>query len=524
MDNPAPPYAGGTAHARYERLWLFREPFLLRAYDCAKLTIPSILPPRGHSPTSPLPQPYQGLGARGTTNVANRLMTAMLPAGTNHFRLSIPMAQLVKQGLTDVPEDMAHQLAAVENMIQEEIDHLNWREATNLVAQHLIVTGNVMECLKEDGSIRLYRLDQYVVVRDHVGRLTEFLIKDEFSRDSLPEELKKLLTSTQDDSAGTGRHIPLFTWGIRQPSGIWKVHQELYDKRVPGTEGTYKEDLLPYWPLRWASVIGEDYGRGKIEEHFPDLFALDGLSKAMLDGAAMASRNITLIRPNAAGGLNLRRRLATARNGSMLIGNTEDIQMLQFQNTAGMQFVAQTVDKFRQELGAAFLMNSAMRRDAERVTATELRQMAEELDGALGGIYSILNQDMALPRLRRLLFQLQAAHKLPDWPPGMVEPTVLVGLEALGRERDLQRIGEVLQLMQPIPQDVQSQYPKWSVILDKAFVAAGLPDAVNTQAEVEQAQKQQMLMQALQQTAPTVADKMLPDQQGAAPAPGTPQG
>jgi hypothetical protein len=243
----------------------------------------------------------------------------------------------------------------------------------------------------------------------------------------------------------------------------------------------------------------------------------------MLDGAAMASRNVTMIKPNAAGGLNLRRRLATAKNGDQIVGNPEDVAMLQFQNIGGMQFVGQLVEKFRQELGAAFLLSSAMRRDAERVTATELRQDAEELDGALGGIYSILNQEMALPRIKRLIYQMQAQGKLPEFPKGMIEPTVLVGLEALGRQRDLQKIGEALQVLQPLPPEVVQRYPKWDGIIDKIFVAVGLPDSVKTQAEVAEEQKQEALMQALQQTAPTVADKLLPDQ-GGAPAPGNPQG
>jgi hypothetical protein len=514
-----------SAQARYDRLYFYREPFLWRAYDAAKLTIPSVLPPRGHSPTSRLPQPYQGLGARGTTNLANRLMTALLPTGANHFRLSVPIKELVKQKLTAIPQEMVHQLAALENMIQEEIDRLNWREMTNLVSQHLVVTGNVMECLQPDGNIKLYRLDQYVVVRDPGGRLTEFVVKELFTKDSLPEKLQGLLKQEQSEGDGGSnqRDIPLYTWGIQQPDGSWKVHQELCDDVIPGSDGTYKADTLPWWPLRWSTIIGEDYGRGKIEEHYADLFALDGLSKAMLDGAAMASRNVTLIRPNAAGGLNLRRRIATANNGDQIIGNPEDVSMLQFQNVGGMQFVGQLVEKFRQELGAAFLLSSAMRRDAERVTATELRADAEELDGALGGVYSILNQDMALPRIKRLIYQMQAQGKLPEFPKGMIEPTVLVGLEALGRQRDLQKIGEALQVLQPLPPEVVQRYPKWDGIIDKIFVAVGLPDSVKTQAEVAEEQKQEALMQALQQTAPTVADKLLPDQ-GGAPAPGNPQG
>jgi hypothetical protein len=151
-------------------------------------------------------------------------------------------------------------------VIQEKVDGLNWREATNLVAQHLVVTGNVMECLQKDGNIKLYRLDQYVVVRDPIGRLTEFVTKELFTKDSLPPELQALGKEESTES-GNQRDIPLYTWGTMEPDGSWKVHQELADEYVPGSDGTYKKGALPWWPLRWASIIGEDYGRGKIEEH-----------------------------------------------------------------------------------------------------------------------------------------------------------------------------------------------------------------------------------------------------------------
>jgi hypothetical protein len=223
----------------------------------------------------------------------------------------------------------------------------------------------------------------------------------------------------------------------------------------------------------------------------------------------MASRNVTMIRPNAAGGLNLRRRIVGANNGDIIVGNPEDVMMLNFANANGMQFTAATVEKMRQDLGAAFLLNSAMRRDAERVTATELRQDAEELDGALGGVYSMLSQEMAYPRLNRLMFQMRAKKDLPDWPDGMVEPTVLTGVEALGRERDVQKVAQVLQMLQGIPPEVTQMYPKWSNILDKVFIGSGLPDCVRTDAEVQQMQRQEALMQALQNAAPNVANGMM---------------
>lgn len=514
-----------TAKGRYEKLRVRREPFLIRARLQAALTIPSVLPPIGHSPASPLPQPWQGLGARGVSNIANRLTMAFLPAGSNHFRLGVAPKVLAKQGMTSVPTDIAGQLAQLENLVQYEVDRLNWRQVTGVTMIELLITGNCLEHMLPDNTLRTLRLDQYVVCRDHAGTLTEIVIDEELSKHSLSPNLLSLLAAEAEPDS---HRVHLFTWIRCDPDGdgSWEVHQELEDKIVPGSEGTYKPDALPFWPLRWAAVIGEDYGRAKVEELYPDLRTLDGLVKAVKEGAAMASRNITMIRPNAAGGLNLRRRITQANNGELVIGNPDDVGMLEFKNANGMQFAAAEVERLVKELGAAFMLGSAMTRDAERVTATELRQNAEELDGALGGVYSMLSQEMSLPRLKRLIFQMQAGKELPDTPPGMVEPTLLVGIEALGRERDMQRIQAALSLMQNIPPEIAQSYPKWSDILDRAFIAAGLPECVRSDQEVQQMQEREAAIQALQNAAPTVAGKVLdngqPTQPGQPPGPAAP--
>jgi hypothetical protein len=69
--------------------------------------------------------------------------------------------------------------------------------------------------------------------------------------------------------------------------------------------------------------------------------------------------------------------------------------------------------------------------------------------------------------------------------------------------------------MQPIPPQVAQMYPKWSQILDKIFIGSGLPDCVRTDAEVEQMQRQEALMQALQNAAPNVANNLTQPGQGA---------
>jgi hypothetical protein len=503
----------GTAKARYLELIPRRDPFLKRAREGAALTVPSLMPPEGFSTTSVLPQPFQGLGSRLVVNLASRLMTALFPAGRPFLRLGVSAQALLKAQMDSVPEDLERSMVLTERIITDETERRGWRQPTNTSLEHLIVTGNALEYLQPDNTIRIYRLDQFCVVRDPSGRLIEFVICDALDPNSLHGQLRDLHQSSvgysqQQPSNGgvAGKSVDLYTWGRLTDDGrTWEVHQELTEELVPGTAGTYDDSVLPYLPLRWAGVAGEDYGRGKVEEHLPDLRTLDGLTMAMIDGAAMASRNITMIKPSAAAGINLRRKLNKAKNGDYVIGNPEDVQMLTFTNGSGLQITQVEIASLRQELSIAFLLGQSAIRNAERVTTVEVRMVAQELEAALGGVYSMLSHDMMARRVRRLIVQMQAEQELPPWPQGTIEPTILTGMEALGREAQVQNVVAAGQLVASMPPDGQD-YIKWDVLLKKGFNGLNLSDAVRTEEEAQQVRQQRSQMQAAQDAFPNVAN------------------
>ena len=96
-------------------------------------------------------------------------------------------------------------------------------------------------------------------------------------------------------------------------------------------------------------------------------------------------------------------------------------------------------------------------------------------------MYSQLNQTMQRKRLERLVTQMKANGQLPNWPDGLIEPTILTGLEALGREADVNRVQMALQFIQGMPPEVLG-YIKFDELLGKAFYGLNLPDAVRSEA------------------------------------------
>jgi hypothetical protein len=501
-NTPAQPIApGATAESRYRTLHTRRDPFLRRARKYATITIPSILPPIGTTQHTDLVEPYQGFGARLVTSLASRLMTAFLPPGQSFFQLRVKAEVLLGNEQDEESVEQQQFLTKYEQAINREIESAKWRAPTYLALQHLIVTGNVMEQTMPDNTIKVFRLDQYVVSRDPQGNVMEMIIQENLPPQGLPPVLAAM-AGANDVTAGN--LLPLYTWVRLAPRKgaatefVWEIHQEFQGREVPGSRGVF--DTNPFRALRWMAVIGEDYGRGKVEEHFGDLRSIDGLQQSLVEGSAMASRNITMIRPNAAGGLNLRRRLTKADNGEYVIGNPEDVEMLQFTNNNGLKTAAESIALLKQELGAAFLTNSSVQRKGERVTAFELRKLIEEIEQVLGGVFSSLQSEIQEGRITRLIFQMQDQEKLPDWSDpddgqDIVEPAILTGIEALGRERDVERGGTFLQFVAQLTPE-EREAIKMTDLLTKVANGVGLPGIVRSQAEVDERREQRLQQEA----------------------------
>lgn len=479
-----------TAESRYQELTVERQHVLDTARRCAELTIPTLLPPEGWTGNRRLPQPYSGFGARAITNLASRLLLALLPAGQPFFKLGIPAKTLVASGELEEPEELKKQFAQAEQLIMSEVEGSGWRQPTNMTLQLLATTGNAVEYLGPDNKIRVFRIDQYVVSRDPAGRVVEFILKQSQRLSLLPENIQEVAGKQGTKGDDT---VDVYTRVLKVSEDIYRWYQEVKGVEVPNSSGVGPK--MPFDVLRWNAVPGEHYGRGKAEEHMADLEAVEVLTKSMLEGSAMASFHILLVNENASSN-RLRRQLEKAQNGSILTGKEGDITAVQYDNVAGLQIAQAELQRILQELSRSFLMMSSLQRDAERVTATELRIMAEELEGALGGVYSMLSEEMQRSRISRLIMRMQETGDLPAWSQDQVTPTITTGLEALGRERDALNTIQALQAIGSIglPQEEFDRLDTGGA-MDRILTGFNVPGLVRSDQEVQQIREERMMQQ-----------------------------
>ena len=500
-----PILAGVSIKSRWEKLDRDRQPILARARECARLTIPSLLPPEGATQHTKLATPYQGLGARGVNNLAARLLLALLPPNNSFFRMRVDDYVIEQLDDKQARAEIEKALAAYERAIMTEIETQAMRVQAFEAIKHLIVTGNGMLFLPDEGGMRFFRLDQYCVKRDPMGDPIEIVIKESIHPLALPTEVREQLDIDLDKPEEV---VDLYTMTRLNSEGFWETAQEVEGIRVPGSEGTYRKDVIPWIPLRWYAIDGEDYGRGYVEEYLGDLKTLEALTKSLVEFAAVAARIIFLINPN---GTTRAKKLEKTPNGGFAEGNKDDVSVLQLEKYADFQVVQAVAASIEQRLSHAFLLMDSIQRDAERVTAEEIRTMAKQLEDALGGVYTVLSQEFQLPLVRRIIYQMERGKRLPALPKDIVKPSIVTGLEALGRGHDLEKLTVFVQALQPLGQDAIATYLNVGDYITRVGASLGIDTngLVRTAEEVAQMQAQAAMQQMAQQMLPGAAQEVV---------------
>jgi len=488
------------ARERYNKLSNARQMFLDKAVTCSELTLPYLIDDDITSRPNhkSLEVPWQSVGAKCVVTLAAKLMLAVLPPQTSFFKLQVRDDKLGEELDPQIRSELDLSFAKMERMIMEYIAASNDRVAIHQALKHLIVSGNALIYMHKDG-LKTFPLNRYVVNRDGNGNVLEIVTKELISRKVLDIELPEPQPNTGvDESSTTNDDVTIYTYvKLDKPSGRWIWHQEAFDKIIPDSKSTAPKKASPWLPLRFNTVDGEDYGRGRVEEFLGDLKSLDGLSQSLIEGAAAASKVVFLVSPSST---TKPATIAKAGNGAIVQGRPEDVAVIQVGKTADFSTAANMATAIEKRLLEAFLVMNI--RNAERVTAEEVRLTQLELEQQLGGIFSLLTVEFLIPYLNRTLLVLQRSNEIPKLPKDIVRPTIVAGVNALGRGQDreslTQFIGTIAQTLGP---EALMQYINPAEAIKRLAASQGI-DVLNlVKTEQQMAEEMQAAQQAQTQQA-----------------------
>lgn len=498
QNNKRDGFAVDGAKVVYDRLKNDRNSYETRAENCAQYTIPSLFPKDSDNESTDYTTPWQGVGARGLNNLASKLMLALFPMQT-WMKLNISEYE-AKQLLTD-PQGLARveeALGMVERVLMSYIESNSYRVTLFEALKQLIVAGNALLYLPEPSGesynpMKLYRLSSYVIQRDGFGNILQIVTLDKTAFSALPSDVQNSLKSNNDYTPD--QEIEVYTHIYRDiESENFLKYEEIDGVEIQGTDATYPEGACPYIPIRMVKIDGESYGRSYCEEYLGDLRSLENLQEAIIKMSMISSKVIGLVNP---AGITQVRRLTKANTGDFVVGREGDISFLQLEKTADFTIAKAISEQIEARLSFAFMLNSAVQRTGERVTAEEIRYVASELEDTLGGVYSILSQELQMPLVQVLLTQLQATSQIPELPKEAVEPTITTGLDALGRGQDLDKLAQCIQAWTSLAQ--LGQDPDLNLATLKLRIANAIGIDTSGILKTQEEKQQELAEQATQQ-------------------------
>ena len=501
------------ARELYSKLSSDRSQFLDVAVEASELTLPYLITRDvTYKGTKSLLQPFQSVGAKAVVTLAAKLMLALVPPQTAFFKLQVRDDKLGEELDPKMKSELDLSFSKIERSIMDYIAASNDRVVIHQALKHLIVSGNALIFMGKDG-LKHYPLNRYVVNRDGNGNVIEIVTKEIISRKVLglelpaPPEAGPNAPDSYEDDAEVYTCVKM-----DESSGRWTWHQEVDDIVLPGSRSTAPKNTSPWLVLRFNTVDGEDYGRGRVEEFIGDLRSLDGLSQALVEGASVASKVIFLVSPSST---TKPQTLSKAGNGAIIQGRPEDVGVVQVGKTADFATASQMVQQIERRILEAFLVMNV--RQAERVTAEEVRLTQLELEQSLGGLYSLLTVEFLIPYLNRILLVLQRSRQIPSLPKDLVRPKIVAGINSLGRGQDAEAltrfIGTIAQTLGP---EALMKYVDATEAIKRLAAAQGI-DVLNLikspeTMEAEMQQQQQMAaQQGLIKQAGSIASSPLMD-------------
>ena len=490
------------ARERYDRLSSRRNEFLDVGVDCARLTLPYLVKKDHdtHTSHSSLKTPWQSVGAKSVVTLASKLMLALLPPQTTFFKLQIRDDKLGEEIPPEVRSELDLSFSKIERTIMDTINASNDRVVVHQAIKHLIVSGNALVYMGKDG-LKNYPLSRFVVNRDGNGNVLEIVTKELISRQvlgiPLPAPKPNAVGDDGDMAGGINDDVEVYTYvKLDEKNGRWKWHQEVLDKILPNSQGSSPKSASPWLVLKFNHVDGEDYGRGRVEEFLGDLRSLEALSQALIEGSAAAAKVVFLVSPSST---TKPQTLAQAGNGAVIQGRVDDVSVVQVGKTADFRTAAEMAQTISQRIYDAFLVLNV--RQSERTTAEEVRLTQLELEGALGNIFSLLTTEFLVPYLSRKMLVLTRSNRIPSIPKDYVSPTIVAGVNNLGRGQDQESlIRFITTIAQTMGPEAIAQYIDPTEYLKRLAAAQGI-EVMRLVKDPQQLQqeKQQNMQDAAQQ-------------------------
>jgi hypothetical protein len=452
---------------------------------------------------NPVRRDFQSVGAILTNQLASKMASLLFPSNQSFFRLdaAVNTAEMT-QAMGVSANDLASGLATLESTAYRRIFlRASYHQLVHTM-KLLITTGNALLYRDSPGTnLHAYSMRQYALCRDGSGKVLDTVLKERTTVGQLPASVQGHFGAREEYDS-----VCLYTRIKRERRGVTDVFvvTQSVENLLLDTHEEYPEAVCPYIPVTWNLITGENYGRGLVEDYAGDFAKLSAVAEALALYEIEACRVLHLAAPGAGGDVDA---MAEGESGQWFQADPTKVQAYEAGDFQKINALVADLQSIFQRLSPAF-MYAGNTRDAERVTAEEIRQQAEEANQSLGGVYSVIADGLHIPLAHILCAEVNPEF-VSEIIAGGLTLSVLTGVAALGRSSDVTKLLQVAQVLATIlpvfTQASQRLDPERTI--SKVFEGFGLNIEEYSRTEEElQALQEQNAAQAQVPVATDVAD------------------
>ena len=423
------------------QLWTqYRDENVIRKCEqFARFTLPSLMVDPLQEGPQEIEHDFQSVGAVLLNNLASKLVSALFPTGVPFFKNTITKGlqqAAVERNIDD--QQLASMLAQVDRDAAERLFLNGALAKLTRVIKLLAVTGNVLLYRDPDTSkFVVWSVRSFAVRRTTAGEYRCVVLKQLFKFDELPEAVRNDYETKNPGKLKPESQVEYFTVIEKQPGVVNPrvvVWNEVDGIRV-GPESSYPEHLSPWILSTWNLDDGQHYGTGLVEDFTGDFAKLSLVSEQLGLYELEALSILNLVDESAGGIVD---EYQEADTGDYVRGKTAAVTSYERGDYNKIAAIRESLGEVIQRLSQAF-MYTGNTRNAERVTAEEIRALAREAEAALGGVYSLLAESLQTP-----LAYLTMSEVSPALMQGLVskmyKPSIITGTQALSRAVAVQNL------------------------------------------------------------------------------------
>ena len=431
-----------TADKKIADIWTEMQteklPLMNRCELYSEWTLAWIFPPEHVTVAEVLPKSGGSIGARCVNHLSNHIVQILFPANRPFYRSHVgdkTKAMGEQMGLRE--SDLQSILARIEHESQLSTNIASHRNGAVDAMKHLIITGNACMYYYEDPKTKtrkaaMYDLRNYSVQRAWDGSIYRLCTRDTKKLKAFNAKTREIIKANKkgvnDETLCT--LYTLIEWDADTQRYI--VRQAADDVNLQTDEKiTYPKQLLPWVALTWNRKHGENYGRGLVEDYEYSFNAHSALTTALDQMVAIMSDIKRFVNPTSVVDID---ELNNSAPGTYHAAAMNDIWTPDMGKAYDIQAVHSRIQAIEQELGSAFMLSTATTRQAERVTAEEIKMQIRELEMSHGGIYSKFADEWQFPLATLILFDAGLG---PDLD---ITPFVITGMDALSRSAESEAV------------------------------------------------------------------------------------